>query len=191
MKLDGAGKARLEIGPESWVFSFDAGYPRPHTWVMALQIPLQGELVFAFPGLDQPRATIPPSPQDFRWQVVRALREASAERKLNYPQAGEDFIQGLHHLLRWINETPAPDKLCQSIKQHQWDCRLDGVLSQWSWNPNSGELSIRSSLKENWMMLVTFKVPGEKSFQRVTLELLRQGEERSFTELRQEIFFTH
>ena len=52
VKMEGEGKARLEIPPESWVFSFEAVLKK-NDWLMAITIPLKGEESFAFPGLDR------------------------------------------------------------------------------------------------------------------------------------------
>ena len=190
MKLSGEGKARLEIGEESWVFSFDAGFKDDNTWLMALQIPTQGEMVFSFPGLDQPQASITPSAEDFRWRIVHALRETSNRRRLGYPTAGRDFIQGLHHVLRWVKPGQRAELQCRELRKFEWECERDKQKTFWTWNEGKQELLVSQSLRPNWMMQAIFKNLTGPIFKRVTLEIKRIGEEKSFVELRQEIFFT-
>lgn len=189
MKLVGEGKARLEIGEESWVFSFDSSFVTEDKWVMSLQIPTQGEMVFAFPGLDKSNATITPSANDFRWKVVHALRETSDRRNLGYPQAGRDFIQSLHQILRLLKPKSALGS-CVNLEDNKWDCLTDNQKTHWKWQSAKTELELSMDLKPKWKVRATFKNLKEEIFQRVTLEVVRIGEEKDFVELRQEIFLT-
>lgn len=189
MKLVGEGRARLEIGEESWVFSFDSNFVSEDKWVMSLQIPTQGEMVFAFPGLDKPKATITPAPNDFRWKVVHALRETSDRRNLGYPQAGRDFIQSLHQMLRILKPKTALGD-CRKTDESNWDCESDHRVNHWSWNASKRELELTMEMKPMWKVLATFKNLTDEVFQRVTLEVVRVGEQKDFVELRQEIFLS-
>lgn len=190
INLTGEGKARLEIGEESWVFSFDANFTDEKTWLMALQVPTQGELVFAFPGLDRPFASIAPEANDFRWRIVHALRETSDRRNLGYPQAGRDFIQQLHHLLRWVKKGDRPGHECRVDGVHQWVCVQDKQPSRWVWRPEKQELEIIFELRPDWTLVANFKNLTGPIFKRVTLEIIRRGEQKNFVELRQELFLS-
>lgn len=190
MSLVGEGKARLEIGPESWVFSFDANFTTPDTWLMGLVIPTQGEMVFSFPGLGQAQASVTPSADDLRWRIVHALEVTSKQRKLGYPEAGQDFIQGLHHLLRWVRPGSRPAHVCHEVSDHNWKCEQDKQVSSWIWLEKKEELRVIQNLRPDWDMVATFKNLQGAAFKRVTLEIIRKGEQKDFVELRQELFFS-
>lgn len=190
IRLVGEGKARLEIAEESWVFSFDAAFKDDATWVMALQVPTQGEMVFSFPGLDDARAAVRPAAQDFRWQIVHALAETSRRRGHNYPEAGHDFIQRLHHLLRWVKPGVRPTPSCREVAAMVWECELDQQTSTWNWDERKQELHVTWELRRNWSMQAIFKNLTGATFGRVTFEIIRQGENKKFVELRQELFLS-
>lgn len=189
VKMEGEGKARLEIPPESWVFSFEAVLKKTD-WLMAIAVPLKGEESFAFPGLDRPRPEVVPAADDFRWQVVQALREASRERRLGYPQLGQDFVSYLHHLLRWTHaEALGLARGCDATSINTWVCRWDDVPSTWSWDGRKEEFVGVIDLKTDWKMRAIFKNLTGPVFKRVTLEIIRKSESASVVELRQEFFF--
>lgn len=189
VKMDGEGKARLEIPPESWVFSFEAVLQK-NNWLMAITIPLKGEESFAFPGLDRAKPEIVPASDDFRWQVIQALREASHERRLGYPQLGQDFVTYLHHLLRWTHaDALGLARGCDATSMNTWKCSWDGVDSSWSWDERKEEFVALIQLKVDWSMRAVFKNLTGPVFKRVTLEITRKTENSSVTELRQEFFF--
>jgi len=188
MSMAGQGKARLEIGSESWVFSFDAGFPVPDRWVMAMRIPLQGEEVFAFDGLAE---AVPPPPGegDFRARVVQALRHTSDERKLGYPQAGQDFVRALHRLLALLRPAGRVAMTCREVVADGWSCLHAGQVSRWFWDARKSEARIEFALRGNWRMAAHFKNLTAPVFERVTLEVIRRAEETDHVELRQELFF--
>jgi hypothetical protein len=189
VKMEGEGKARLEIPPESWVFSFEAVLKK-NDWLMAITIPLKGEESFAFPGLDRPRPEIVPAADDFRWQVIQALRAASHERSLAYPQLGQDFVTYLHHLLRWTHaDSLGLARGCDATSTKSWNCRWDGVPSNWSWDERKEEFIGVINLKTDWKIRALFKNLTGSVFKRVTLEVTRKTESASVVELRQEFFF--
>ncbi len=188
MSMVGQGKARLEIGPESWVFSFDAAYPEANRWVMAMRIPLQGEEVFAFDGLDE--AVPPPADEgDFRARVVHALRHASEQRKLGYPQAGHDFARALHGLLSLLRPAGRAAMSCRDVVENGWSCVNGGQVSRWFWDARKNEARVEFSLRGNWRMAAIFKNLTGPVFTRVTLEVIRNEAENDHVELRQEFFF--
>lgn len=188
MRMDGEGRARLEIGAESWVFSFEAGFPDSNAWAMAMRIPLQGEEVFGFGQLDLP---VPPAPRpgDFQERVIGALQNASQSRGLKYPTAGQDFATRVHQLLRIMKPGSKPPS-CEELRiGEQWLCGSREFPQIWSWNAAKEELAIEFPLKRNWKTLALFRNLTGPDFKRVTLEIIRGGEKKSFVELRQEIFF--
>ncbi len=189
VKMEGEGKARLEIPPESWVFSFESVMQK-NDWLMAITIPLKGEESFAFPGLDRSQPEIVPAPDDFRWQIVQALRQASHERRLAYPQLGQDFVTHLHHLLRWTHaDVLGLNRGCDAMSQTTWSCKWDGVRSNWTWDQRKEEFVGEIELKTDWRMRAIFKNLTGPVFKRVTLEISRKTENSFVTELRQEFFF--
>ncbi len=189
VKMEGEGKARLEIPPESWVFSFEAVMQK-NDWLMAITIPLKGEESFAFPGLDRPRPEIIPEQTDFRWQVVQALREASHERRLSYPQLGQEFVTYLHHLLRWVHaDALMLQRGCDATSATSWKCSWDDVQSNWTWDERKEEFTGKIEMRADWHMQAVFKNLTASVFKRVTLEITRKTENSSVTELRQEFFF--
>jgi hypothetical protein len=189
ISMQGTGKARLEVPPESWVFSFEAELKK-NNWVAAINIPLHGEEVFSFPGLDKSQAEIVPAADDFRWRVVQSLRAASAERKLQYPQLGQDFVYHLHHILRWSNaEKWGLVQSCAAASKHQWTCRWDKLNSFWTWDERKEEFVGEFILRPDWRMRVVFKNLTDQFFKRVTLEIIRESESKQFVEMRQEFFF--
>ncbi len=191
MRLEGEGRARLEAGAESWVFGFEAAYRADDSWVMALRIPLQGEQVFAFSGLDRAEPAVVPGPEDFRWRIVHALKEASDRRRLGYPQAGHDFLRRWHHLLRLARPGHAPRLACvaDAAVPGRWTCEVDGVGSRWAWDAARGELTVLLSLRRGWEMAAVYKNLTGPVFTRLTLEVRRTGGQRTPPELRQELFF--
>jgi hypothetical protein len=189
VSMQGKGKARLEVPPESWVFSFEAEL-KNNDWVTAITIPLHGEEIFSFPGLDKPQAEVVPAADDFRWRVVQSLRAASAERKLNYPQLGQDFVYHLHHILRWSNADKwGLVRSCDAVSRYQWNCRWDKLNSSWTWNERKEEFTGEFILRPKWLMRVVFKNLTDQNFKRVTLEIIRESESKQFVEMRQEFFF--
>lgn len=187
-RLEGEGKARLEVGEQSWVFSFEAGFPEKNVWAMALHVPGKGEEVFRFPGLEHPRVMITPTAGDFRWHLVQVLREHSDKQHLGYPQAGRDFVQGWHHLLRWLvldSATPS----CESRGEAAWVCQLDGQASHWSWDASRNEMKADFPLRPDWRYVVVFRAFDGKAFQRTTVEVVHVIQESKRVELRQELFF--
>jgi|GEM_PF-6160695 len=189
VKMEGEGKARLEIPPESWVFSFEAVLQK-NDWLMAITIPLKGEESFAFPGLDRSRPEILPEQTDFRWQVVQALRAASHERRLGYPQLGQEFVTHLHHLLRWVHaDALGLQRGCDATSASTWNCRWDDVPSTWTWDDRKKEFTGIIEMRSNWHLQAVFKNLTDSVFKRVTLEITRKTESASVVELRQEFFF--
>lgn len=189
VKMEGEGKARLEIPPESWVFSFEALLQK-NDWLMAISIPLKGEESFAFPGLDRPRPEILPDQTDFRWQVVQALRAASHERRLGYPQLGQEFVAYLHHLLRWVHADALNlQRGCDATSTSAWKCRWDDVPSIWTWDERKKEFTGIIEMRSGWHLQAVFKNLTDSVFKRVTLEITRKTENSSVVELRQEFFF--
>ena len=189
VKLEGEGRARLEVPPESWVFSFEAVWQKTD-WQMAIYIPLRGEETYHFPGLDRPKPEIIPDQQDFRWQIVQALREASERRRLAHPQLGQDFVVHLHHLLRWSHaEALGLDRSCDAQSEIEWHCAWDGVPSSWSWNERKEEFVGIFVLRPKWQMRTIFKNLTGPIFKRMTVEIIRETESQPVVELRQEFFF--
>ncbi len=189
VRLEGEGKARLEVPPESWVFSFEAVWQKVD-WQMAIRIPLRGEETYQFPGLDRAKPEIVPEQQDFRWQIVQALREASEKRRLAHPQLGQDFVVYLHHLLRWshANELGLV-RSCNAVSEKEWSCLWDDVASTWVWNERKEEFTGFFALRPKWQMRATFKNLTDSIFKRLTVEIIRETEVEPVTELRQEFFF--
>lgn len=189
VSMEGEGRARLEVGTESWVFSFDA-IVKENDWIAAISIPLHGEEVFSFPGLHRPIPGSVAGKDDFRWQIEAALEAASRERKLNYSELGSDFALHFHHLLRWVHgEKWGLKKSCAAKDETAWSCRWDGLNSSWTWNPQKEEFTGDFILKTSWIMRVVFKNLTDQQFKRVTLEIIRENELKQIVELRQEFFF--
>ncbi|MBY0515655.1 MAG: hypothetical protein K2P81_02020 [Bacteriovoracaceae bacterium] len=191
VSMDGEGKARLEVGPESWVFSFESLFIN-NGWKMAISIPLKGEEIFDFPELNETRPTAIPEQNDFRWRIVDALRVASTKRKLNYPQLGQDFVLYLHHLLRWTHSDQLSlTRNCVLQSANNWDCKWDEVISTWSWDEKKEEFTGVIKIKPTWSMRVVFKNLTDSFFKRVTIEVIHKLEFSDQVELRQELFFSH
>lgn len=189
VSMEGEGRARLEVGTESWAFSFDA-IVKENDWISAISIPLHGEEVFSFPGLQRATPGVVISKDDFRWQIEAALEAASRERKLNYPELGRDFVLHFHHLLRWVHaEKWGLSKSCAAEGETVWSCRWDELNSSWAWNPQKEEFTGEFILRSSWIMRVVFKNLTDQRFKRVTLEIIRENELKQFVELRQEFFF--
>lgn len=189
VSLAGEGRARLEVGPESWVFSFDAAI-RDTDWVSAISIPLHGEEVFSFPGLQRPTPAAVLAKDDFRWQIEHALSTAAKQRKLHYPELASDFILRFHHLLRGMHGAPwGVNKSCVAKSDVTWDCRWDELNSFWTWNAQKEEFTGEYILRSSWLMRVVFKNLTDDRFKRVTLEIIRENDSKQFVELRQEFFF--
>lgn len=189
VNMVGTGKTRLEVGKQSWVASFDSNFS-DNSWQMSIAIPTQGEELFQFPALNLVKPDITPNQNDFRWRIIQALREASHQRKLNYPQLGQDFINKTHYIMRWINAKNLNlDSTCQSVSLNIWECRWDGVKSQWNWNESKGELVGVLSLRKKYYLRVYFRNLTESVFKRVTFEVSQNESQRQDVELRQDIFF--
>lgn len=187
--LVGEGRSRLEVAPQSWVFSFEA-LQKEKDWLMAISIPTQGEEVFQFPGLDRVEPEITPAPQDFRWTVIHALREASSKRKLHFPQLGQSFISSLHSMLRLsLADKLGLTRQCRALDEMNWQCELDGKVSSWNWDVRKEEFTGLMSLKQNWLMQLTFKNLTGSVFKRVTIDVIRKTTDKEFVEVRQELFF--
>ena len=189
VRLEGEGRARLEVPPESWVFSFEAVWKKPD-WEMAIRIPLRGEETYQFPGLDRSGPEIVPAQEDFRWQIVQALREASERRRLAHPQLGQDFVVHLHHLLRWSHAAALGlARSCDAQSAVEWSCQWDGVPSSWSWNERKEEFTGIFVLRPKWQMRAIFRNLTDSIFKRLTVEIIRETGSEPVTELRQEFFF--
>ncbi len=187
--LVGEGRSRLEVSPQSWVFSFEA-VQKDKDWLMAITIPTQGEEVFQFPGLDHVEPEITPSEQDFRWTVIQALREASAKRKLHFPQLGQSFITSLHSMLRLsLADQLGLSRQCRALDEKNWECELDSKVSTWNWDVRKEEFTGVISIKQNWLMKLSFKNLTGSVFKRVTIDVIRKTADKEFVEVRQELFF--
>jgi hypothetical protein len=190
VRMQGEGKARLEVGAESWVFSYEA-ILKEQDWLMAIQIPARGEEVLAFPGLNQVQPSIVPDAADFRWRIVQALREASEEKRLAFPQLGQEFVAKMHWLLRWVHATELGLKRdCIAVPQdNAWQCSWDDVRSRWQWWSRKQELVAEIEIRPGWRMRATFRNLTDSVFKRVTYEIIRETSSGESTELRQEFFF--
>ncbi len=189
VSFSGKGKARLEVPPQSWVFSFEAEFEQKG-WEAGILIPTQGEEVIRFPGLDQPRPLQLAGPGDFRYRVEQALREANQKNRWGHPSIGQDYVRALHHLLRWAYaEELRLDPDCREEKPDEWSCERDGFQSSWNWVVDKEEFIGVFALRPKWKMRVVFKNLTADKFARITLEMVREGEFRENVELRQEFFF--
>ena len=100
-------------------------------------------------------------------------------------------MQRLHHLLRWLRPEAQNDGQCKAEREDEWHCSKDGIASKWRWLADKQELNVEFVLRPDWLLVAQFKNPNQQRFQRVTLEIVRQGETQKFIELRQEIFFSN
>lgn len=186
--FSGAGKTRLEVPPQSWMASFESFY-EDKNWTMSLRIPTQGEVLFAFPGLDQERmGSI--GPNDFRAQVLQALREASQQRKLNYPTLGRDFLQIVHHVIRWsYDQELGLNAFCAETSPLVFECERDRVKSFWRWDTFKEELVGTFALRGEFRIKIYLRNLRDKMFRRVTFEVSKADSLIQDIELRQDIIF--
>jgi hypothetical protein len=186
--FSGAGKTRLEVPPQSWTASFESGFEN-NDWQMSLRIPTQGEVFFRFPALMNP-VMGPIGPEDFRGEVMAALREASQQRKLNYPTLGLDFLQVVHHVMRWsYDKELGLDASCVEKKQHLFECRRDDIHSLWHWDSFKQEFVGTFALRGEYRIKIFFRNLTESVFKRATFEVSRSNSAIQDIELRQDIFF--
>lgn len=186
--FSGSGKTRLEVPPQSWTASFESGFEK-NDWQMSLRIPTQGEVIFSFPGLTN-AVMSPIGQEDFRGEVLAALREASQQRKLNYPTLGQDFLQVVHHVMRWsYDQELGLDASCVEKKQHLFECRRDDINSLWHWDSFKQELVGTFALRGEYRIKFFFRNLTESVFKRATFEVSRSSSAIQDIELRQDIFF--
>jgi len=190
VRMEGEGRARLEVAAESWVFSFEA-ILKEHDWLMAIRIPSRGEEVLSFPGLNNSSPTLVPDANDFRWRIVQALRSASEEKRLAFPQLGQEFVSKMHWLLRWVHAKELGlNRSCAALLQGDaWQCSWDGIESEWKWHDRKKEFVAQITIKPGWKMKASFKNLTDSVFKRVTYEIIRENAEAESVELRQEFFF--
>jgi len=156
---------------------------------MSLRIPTQGEIGFGFPHLDQTHMSSPDQ-GDFRQQVLQALREASQQRKLNYPTLGQDFLQVVHHVIRWsYAKELGLDASCEETKPFLYECKRDGMTSLWQWDSFKDEFVGTFALRGEYRIKIFFRNLTDSVFKRVTFEVSRNGSAIHEFELRQDIFF--
>ena len=156
---------------------------------MSLRIPTQGEVLFNFPELSSPVMGAV-GPGDFRSEVLGALREASQQRKLSYPTLGQDFLQVVHHVIRWsYAKELGLDALCVEKKQHLFECQRDGVASIWHWDSFKQEFVGTFALRGEYRIKIYFRNLTNSVFKRATFEVSRSSSATQEFELRQDIFF--
>ncbi len=188
VNFSGTGKTRLEVPPQSWTASFESGF-EANSWQMSLRIPTQGEVLFSFPGLTQ-SAMSPVDHNDFRGEVLSALREASQQRKLNYPTLGQDFLQVVHHVMRWsYSKELGLDASCVEKKTHLFECRRDHLTSIWHWDSFKQEFVGTFALRGEYRIKIFFRNLTDSVFKRATFEVSRSSSAIQDIELRQDIFF--
>ena len=188
VSFSGVGKTRLEVPPQSWTASFESGLEKSD-WQMSLRIPTQGEVLFNFPELSSPVMGAV-GPGDFRSEVLGALREASQQRKLSYPTLGQDFLQVVHHVIRWsYAKELGLDALCVEKKQHLFECQRDGVTSIWHWDSFKQEFVGTFALRGEYRIKIYFRNLTNSVFKRATFEVSRSSSATQEFELRQDIFF--
>ena len=156
---------------------------------MSLRIPTQGEVFFSFPALSN-YVMSPIGPEDFRGEVMVALREASQQRKLNYPTLGKDFLQIVHHVIRWsYDKEIGLDASCVEKKQHFFECRRDDINSFWYWDFFKQEFVGTFALRGEYRIKIFFRNLTESVFKRATFEVSRSSSSIQDIELRQDFFF--
>ncbi len=186
--FSGVGKTRLEVPPQSWTASFESTIEK-NNWQMSLRIPTQGEVFFSFPELSNV-AMSPIQMGDFRAEVLAALREASQKRKLNYPTLGQDFLQVVHHVIRWsYAKELALDASCVEKKPQLFECQRDNVTSLWQWDSFKQEFVGTFALRGEYRIKIYFRNLTESVFKRATFEVSRASSGIQDIELRQDIFF--
>lgn len=122
IKVTGEGRGRLGVGPQSYLFSYEAALKENTDWMLAVSVPLHGEEVMVLHEIKQ--KTVPEKGREsFELRIDHEIRQRLDLGKIS----GRDVTQELRKIIRFvIADQLFLEKKCDSAVPGFYECIMDG-----------------------------------------------------------------
>lgn len=122
IKVTGEGRGRLGVGPQNYLFSYEAALKENTDWMLAVSVPLHGEEVMVLPEIKQKIAP-EKERESFELRIDHEIRQRLNLGKIS----GRDVTQELRKIIRFvIAEQLSLEKECKSAVPGFYECQMDG-----------------------------------------------------------------
>jgi len=171
IKLVGEGRGRIALGESHYVFGVDSFLKENTDWVLAVQIPLQGEEALILPNLKQkiqPQHEI----ESFEERITHEFKK----RKLDRSVPPKMFIKEMRSLVRFVLAPEWGEKHNCEERQDKLLCDLEGEKFQVL--VEEKEISIIRPLGEKKFLVLSGRNLTKSIFAQTDIRLYTNGMDR-------------
>lgn len=171
IKLVGEGKGRIALGESNYVFGVDSFLKENSDWVLAVQIPLQGEEALILPNLKQKK-----QPQHEIESFEERIAHEFKKRKLDRSVSPKVFIKEMRSLVRFVLAPEWGEKHNCEERQDEMLCTLDG--EKFPILVEEKEISIIRPLGEKKFLVLSGRNLTKSIFAQTDIRLYTNGMDR-------------
>lgn len=171
IKLIGEGRGRIALGESNYVFGVDSFLKENTDWVLAVQIPLQGEEALILPNLKQKI-----QPQHEIESFEERITDEFKKRKLDRSVSSKTFIKEMRSLVRFVLAPEWGKKHNCEERQSELFCDLDG--EKFHIVIEEKEISIIRPLGEKKFLVLSGRNLTKSIFAQTDIRLYTNGMDR-------------
>jgi hypothetical protein len=122
IQVTGEGRGRLGVGPQNYLFSYEAVLKENTDWMLAVSVPLHGEEVMVLHEIKQ-KISPEQERESFELRIDHEIHQRLNLGKIS----GRDVTQELRKIIRFvIAEQLSLEKECESAVPGFYECKMEG-----------------------------------------------------------------